>query len=180
MTKTRQALYLRVAGELAAMISGGQLGPQERVPSVRSLARQRRISATTAIASLRSLERRGLIEARPQSGYFVARRRPQLAEPAQARVSRVVRAVGVKALLARLQDASLDPQVVRLGQAIPDASLFPQRQLHRELLRASRANAQVLTAYEMRVAGSPALRHEIGRHYAHLGARLDEEELLIT
>lgn len=162
------------------MISGGQLGPQERVPSVRSLARQRRISATTAIASLRSLERRGLIEARPQSGYFVARRRPQLAEPAQARVSRVVRAVGVKALLARLQDASLDPQVVRLGQAIPDASLFPQRQLHRELLRASRANAQVLTAYEMRVAGSPALRHEIGRHYAHLGARLDEEELLIT
>jgi DNA-binding transcriptional MocR family regulator len=185
LNKTRQdaagqALYLKVAGELAAMIAGGQLLPQERVPSVRALSRQRRISATTAIASLRSLERRGLIEARPQSGYFVARRKPQLAEPAQARASRTVRQVGVKALLSRLFDANLDPTVARLGQAIPDASLFPQRPLRRELLNATRADPQLLTDYEFRVAGSASLRHEIARHYAHLGARLDEEELLVT
>jgi DNA-binding transcriptional MocR family regulator len=173
-------LYLRVAEELAGLIEAGQLKPLERVPSVRSLAGQRGVSLTTAVAALRSLEQRGLIEARPQSGFFVARRRPRLGEPVAARLPHKARLVGVKALLERLREASSDPQIVRLGQAIVSAELFPERRLRHELAQAVRRLPRLLTTYETRPAGSAALRHEIVRRYAQLGAALDEDELTIT
>jgi DNA-binding transcriptional MocR family regulator len=147
---------------------------------VRELARQRGVSLTTAVASLRSLEQRGLIEARPQSGYFVSPRVPRLAEPRPARLPRAARLVGMQAMIERLAEASLDPQVARLGQAIPDGALFPQRQLRRSLLRGLRQQAGLLSDYELRIAGVAALRREIARHYAHVGLALDPEELVIT
>lgn len=180
MTTTDEPLYLSVAEELAGLIAGGQLRPLERVPSVRVLARQKRISMTTAVASLRSLEARGLIEARPQSGYYVAPPRIRLAEPQAARVSRAMREVGTKAMLARIAEASQDPLVARLGPAVADASLFPQRALQRELARAVRRAPGLLSSYDLDVTGSRSLRHEIVRHYAHVGASLRQEDVLIT
>jgi DNA-binding transcriptional MocR family regulator len=133
------------------------------------------------VASLRSLEQRGLIIARPQSGYFVARRPSRLAEPQPARLPRAARHVGVQATMDRMAEASLDPQVAGLGQAIPDPALFPRRQLQRALLRGlNEGGGGVLTHYALRVEGQGALRQEIVRHYARLGAALDAEELVIT
>jgi len=180
MSDSEPPLYERVAADLAGLIAGGQLRPLERVPSVRRLAEQRGVSITTAVASLRSLEDRGLIEARPKSGYFVARRKPQLAEPAAVTVPRGARLVGAQAMLRRLVEASLDPQVARLGQGIPDAVLFPQRALLRCLVKVARRAPDNFAAYALRTEGSPALRTEIVRHYAHVGVRIDADELLVT
>lgn len=180
MDRPDAPLYLQVAADLAALIDGGQLAPSARVPSVRELARQRGVSLTTAVASLRSLERRGLIVARPQSGYFVARREPRLAEPVQERLPRVARRVGLQAIIERMAETSLDPNVARLGQAIPHPSLFPARHLQRALMRASRDGGRVLANYELRIAGVPLLREEIVRHYARVGAALEPEELVVT
>ena len=180
MEPDAEPLYLRVAADLAALIDGGQLAPAARVPSVRELARQRGVSLTTAVASLRSLEQRGLIVARPQSGYYVARRAPRLAEPLPTRPPRGSRLVGVQALVERMAEASRDPQVVKLGQAVPDASLFPRRHLQRALGDALRADASVLTSYDLRTGGVPQLREEIVRHYARIGAALDPDEVVIT
>ncbi|MET0291120.1 MAG: PLP-dependent aminotransferase family protein [Steroidobacteraceae bacterium] len=172
--------YLRIAADLASLIDGGQLAPAERVPSVRELARQRGVSLTTAVASLRHLEQRGLIVARPQSGFFVARRSPRLEEPRLTRLSRAARRVGIEATIERMREASLDPQVARLGQAVPDPALFPRLQLQRALARTLRESEGVLTDYELRTPGVPLLRQEIVRHYAHIGTSLDADEVLIT
>lgn len=172
-------LYLRVADDLAALIAAGRLRPLERVPSVRQLARQRGISLTTAVGALRHLEQRGLVEARPQSGYFVARRAPRPAEPRPASLPKRARLVGMQALLARLNEASQDPRVARLGQAIPDEALFPSRQLRRALLRAAR-NPAPFGRYELRTAGIVPLRQGIARHYARLGAAIDPDEITVT
>jgi DNA-binding transcriptional MocR family regulator len=180
MDDPREPLYLAVAADLAGLISAGQLRPRQRVPSVRRLAEQRGVSITTAVASLRHLEERGLIEARPKSGYFVSRRRPQLAEPRAVALPRTARLVGAQAMLKRLVDASLNPAVVRLGQAIPDPSLFPHRALQRSLLRASRRVPDVLTSYPLRMNGSSLLREEIARHYAMVGMKLAADDLIIT
>lgn len=180
MSDSEPPLYQRLASDLAGLIAGGQLRPLERVPSVRQLALQRGISVTTAVATLRSLESRGLIEARPKSGYFVARRTPQLAEPGAVAVPRAARLVGAQAMLRRLIEASLDPQVARLGQGIPDASLFPQRSLLRCLASVARRTPDTFAEYALRTEGSWSLRSEIVRHYAHVGARIDVDELLVT
>jgi DNA-binding transcriptional MocR family regulator len=65
--------------ELATFISGlvdkGTLSVGARVPSLRQISRQRQISLSSALQAYRLLEDRGVLEARPQSGYYVARGR---------------------------------------------------------------------------------------------------------
>ena len=175
-----EPLYASVAGDLAGLIASGQLQPRSRVPSVRLLARQRGVSITTAVASLRLLEQQGLIEARPKSGYFVAPRRAPPPEPATVELPRTARLVGAQAMLERLSDASIDPGVARLGQAIPDPALFPQAALRASLARAARRDPHLLANYPTRMGGSARLREQIGAHYARIGARLAPDELIVT
>ena len=110
-------IYARLADELCLLIGNGQLRPGERLPSVRRLSRQKQVSATTAIAALRSLETRGLVEARPQSGYFVRSRGAPTEEPAMTRPSGAARIVGVDNLMVRMIDAALNPNIAPLGTA---------------------------------------------------------------
>src|SRR3954470_17809955 len=63
-------LYGRLADELEAQIRRGEYRAGERLPSVRQLHRERAIAIGTATQAFTELERRGLIEARPRSGYF--------------------------------------------------------------------------------------------------------------
>jgi len=173
-------LYLSVAADLARLIHTGVLKASERVPSVRRLARQRRVSISTAVASLRELEQQGLIEARPKSGYFVARQRPAPEQPAEVELPKRARLAGTQAMLKRLADASLNPGIARLGQALPDPALFPQRALRASLMRAARRDPRLLAEYPLRMGGSMALRTQIARHYAHVGVAMAAEDLIIT
>jgi DNA-binding transcriptional MocR family regulator len=66
-------LYEKLAAELSGMIAGGVLRHGERLPSLRRLSQERRLSVSTVVQAFRQLEDRGLVEARPQSGYFVKR-----------------------------------------------------------------------------------------------------------
>jgi DNA-binding transcriptional MocR family regulator len=180
MADQNPPLYLAVAEDLAQLIGAGGLKAQDRVPSVRELARQRRVSITTAVASLRELEQRGLIEARPKSGYFVARRRPPPAAPAAVELPKRARLAGTQAVLKKMAEASLDPSLARLGQALPDPALFPERALRASLVRAVRRDARILGEYPVRMGGSLALRGQIARHYARIGVALNAEDVVIT
>jgi DNA-binding transcriptional MocR family regulator len=173
-------LYLSVANDLAGLIANGQLKAPARVPSVRRLAQQRGVSITTAVASLRVLEQRGLIVARPKSGYFVASRRSSAPEPVAVDLPRTARLVGAQAMLKRLAEASLNPVVARLGQAIPDPALFPESALRAAQVRALQRQPRLLGDYPLRMGGSAALRGEIGTHYARIGAQIDSQDIVIT
>src|SRR5437016_1042444 len=65
--------YEEVASYIMELVEGGTLPPGARVPSLRQVTRQRQVSLTTALQAYRLLEDRGVIEARPQSGYYVTR-----------------------------------------------------------------------------------------------------------
>ena len=73
--------YERLAADLAGMIGNGVLSHGDRLPSVRRLSQEKRVSVSTVVQALRQLEDRGLVEVRPQSGYFVKRPIPLRAEP---------------------------------------------------------------------------------------------------
>src|SRR3954469_22523086 len=74
-------LHERLVDEYAALIARGTLAPGDRLPSVRRLAVERNVSQAAALQALRALESRGLLESRPQSGYFVRRRARRPEEP---------------------------------------------------------------------------------------------------
>ena len=90
-TAAPDLLYDQVAGQIVKLIERGTLPPGERIPSVRTLSRQQGVSVSTVLQAYRLLEDRGLIEARPQSGYFVRPKRwtppeePAISRPAKAR-----------------------------------------------------------------------------------------------
>ena len=180
MDEDHLPLYQTLATEIASAIEAGGLKSAQRVPSVRRLAAQRGVSITTAVATLRHLEARGLIEARPKSGYFVVPRRAAPPEPATVDLPRRARLVGAPALLKRLADASLSPKVAPLGQGVPDPALFPQVALRASLMRVVRGAPESLVTYPLRMGGSAALREQIAHHYAGFGTSLDPNELIIT
>ena len=78
-------LYDRVAERIEQMIQKGALRSGDRVPSVRKLSDQQRVSVSTVLQAYSILESKGLIEARPQSGYYVRLRPPTSPEPSVSR-----------------------------------------------------------------------------------------------
>src|SRR5215469_13689048 len=64
-------LYLRVARDLERQIRAGTLRVGEKVPSIRGVKSGWRVSTATALQAYFWLENRGLIEARPRSGFYV-------------------------------------------------------------------------------------------------------------
>ena len=94
-TDTSSVLYESVASEISTLINSGTLGPGDRVPSVRRLSQQKRVSISTVLQAYAVLENRGLIEARPQSGYYVRPSQGSMEEPATSRPPRAPRLVGV-------------------------------------------------------------------------------------
>ncbi len=105
--------------ELAAFITGlvddGTLTAGSRVPSLRQISKQRRISLSGALQAYRLLEDRGVIEARPQSGYYVARGLVSLKEPAISKPPGRATSVAVSGTILKLLEYAADPALIPLG-----------------------------------------------------------------
>src|SRR5258705_12400300 len=88
LPESRDKLYKQVAVRISELIEHGTLRPGERVPSVRKCSEQQSVSIATVMQAYRLLEDRGMIEAQPQSGYYVRPRpwslppKPEMSRPA--------------------------------------------------------------------------------------------------
>src|SRR3569833_1807107 len=71
-------VYERLAGVLGGMIVSRSLRAGDRMPSVRHFSSQQRVSVPTALRAYVTLETRGLIEARPKSGFYVRARQTNM------------------------------------------------------------------------------------------------------
>src|SRR5687768_15390028 len=130
--KNHLLLYQQVAQRIEALIEAGTLRVGQRVPSVRKLSGEWKTSVSTVLQAYRLLEEKGLIEARPQSGYYVsAIPRPPAPEPKVARCSAAPTRVSVSDLIMKVLRAQLDPAVVPLGAAVPGPQCLPTQQLNR-------------------------------------------------
>lgn len=63
-------LYLQIAQLIEKQIRDGVLRVGDRIPSIRSLSREQRISISTALQAYMWLENRGYVEARNKSGFY--------------------------------------------------------------------------------------------------------------
>ncbi|WP_412460143.1 GntR family transcriptional regulator MpaR [Pseudomonas sp. SC11] len=172
--------YERFADDIAELIRSGVLGPGQRVPSVRYASQTHGVSPSTVFQAYYLLERRGLIRARPRSGYFVNAHAPrQFSEPqAQAPVSESTD-VDVSDLVFSILDSIKDPHTVPFGSAFPSPTLFPLQRLSRSLASASRAMDPRVVVTDLS-PGNPQLRRQIALRYMVAGLMLPMEELLIT
>ena len=174
------ALYQQVADRIEKLIRSGALRAGDRVPSVRRACAQHGVSLTTAVQAYRVLEDRGLIEARPKSGFFVRPQlREQVSEPATSQPRTAAALVGVGSLQSRIFDAARMPDVVPLGAAYPGAAHLPVARLSRIMASVARSAGARGIAYDM-PPGSEQLRREIARRSLDRGQNLSPDEIITT
>jgi DNA-binding transcriptional MocR family regulator len=178
-------LYDQVADHVAGLIARGTLRPGQRIPSVRRLSGQLAVSISTVLEAYRRLEDRRLVEARPQSGYYVRpphlrRPRPDAAppEPGILRLPLEPAPVECADLVLRFAHASRR-DVVPLGTATPAPEYLPAEALSRLLARAVRRNPVEASAYDF-PPGCLRLRQEVARRLVEAGCACGADDLVVT
>lgn len=175
--------YEKYADTIAELIRSGALTPGQRVPSVRYASQTHGISPSTVFQAYYLLERRGLIRARPRSGYFVnpgaLDSSRTFSEPHADALVRESTDVDVSELVFSVLDSIKDPNTVPFGSAFPSPMLFPMQRLSRSLASASREMDPRMVVTDMS-PGHPQLRRQIALRYMVGGLMLPMEELLIT
>lgn len=156
----------------------------DKIPSVRMSCKSTGYSISTVLQSYQLLESQGWVVAKPQSGYFVA---PQIedliashSEPVSTSiVPAQVSDVNINDLLFDVLKKNQQPDLIPLGSAFPDPSLFPQQALARNLASASRnmpGNSAILNM----PPGSDSLRRSIAQRYAQQGLSVSPDHIVIT
>ena len=163
-------LYQDIADSTARLIAGGVLRPGERLPSVRQACRSHEVSPITVMQAYQLLESRGLIEARPKSGYFVrAQLGRKLPEPAMSHPAGGATALRVSDFIFQILDSVRDPAIVPLGSSFPGPELYPLDKLGRFLAGAGRKLAPLSTVTDL-PPGNEELRRQIALRYLDRGA----------
>ena len=173
-------LYEQVADRMSTLINQGTLSPGERIPSVRRLSGQLRVSISTVQQAYILLEDRGFIDARPQSGFYVKLRARDLPpEPKPSNPSLSATRVGVAELVAKVFEAARNPDVIALATAVPSSELLPTNQLNRLLAWVARHKGQQGVNYDF-PPGNEALRRQVARRSLDWGCSLSPDDIVTT
>lgn len=172
--KTRTPLYAKLANDIRKMIEANILKAGERLPSLREMSRVKGVSIPTTIEAYRHLEDQKLIQVRPQSGYYVAKReRP--ARPSPGYPTSVQTADRTQVI-----ERSLDSEIsLQFDAAVPDDIFIPVHRLSLILSGLLRRDPGILG----RNASSPGdltLRNQIARRLIEWNCLVDPEKLVIT
>src|SRR5437867_9289518 len=175
-----ETLYKQLALRISELIDHGTLRAGERVPSVRKCSEQQNVSIATVMQAYRLLEDRGVIEARPQSGYYVRTRRwspppePDMSRPA-------LRPVKIRAseLILEVVKAGRNPNLVRFGATLPSPEVFPIKELNRTMAAVARRAPMAAHAYEV-PPGNRALRVQVARRAMESGCTLAPDDIITT
>jgi DNA-binding transcriptional MocR family regulator len=172
--------YERVAGIIERQIDGGALAAAERVPSLRAMSRHAGVSIGTVVQAYLHLEQRGLVEARPRSGYFVAKRSPvALALPTPRRAeTRQPRGVS-REVVDTVIDSFGRTDLVALGSAIAASAGRINGRLN-GLTRRTLREAPSLPNVFSRPPGLAELRAEIAKRMALCGLRSRADDIVVT
>ncbi|MEI9960159.1 MAG: PLP-dependent aminotransferase family protein [Limisphaerales bacterium] len=173
-------IYQRLAGLLEEMIRSRSLRAGDRMPSVRQFGLQQRVSVPTALQAYVTLETRGLIEARPKSGFYVRARHADLTpEPMKSAVLPKVTALGhpdgVESLLADHANSKLIP----FGAALPSADLLPGIKLTRTMAAIGRRLGAKSIDYDI-APGHETMRRELARRSLEWGCALKMDDFIVT
>jgi DNA-binding transcriptional MocR family regulator len=172
-------LYARVADTLAREIQQGLYAPGDRLPSVRAAAKRLALSTSTVLEAYGQLLDRGLIESRPQSGFYVRRPARTPDAPAMSRPRIAPTAVSVGEIAMEVVHATADPKIVAFGSALPDMRLDAPKAMVRLMTSVVRSSGTRALAYDV-PPGYRELRVQIARRGVDAGCSFGPDDVVIT
>jgi DNA-binding transcriptional MocR family regulator len=172
-------LYHQLADHIHEMIRAGTLRAGDRVPSVRNFSQQQGVSVSTVLQAYQRLEDNGVIEARPQSGYYVRRLPAVVQEPASSRPPRRALNVEINELADAVLSNATDPEMITFGSACAAPELFPLERVRRVISSIARRDRGALGRYGL-PPGTEPLRRAVARRALAWGCRIDHRNLVTT
>jgi len=170
---TQRHVVARTADDLLSQIQSGTFAPGARLPSVRQLARERKVSPFSAAEIYNALVAAGAVEAQAGLGYFVTRRR--IARPAEPRRQEFP------------TDSVWERRRETLGQPIKVDSgcgWLPADWLHGEGVRAALRSAARQPNLHMEGYGNPFGLPQLRAHLSTLlearGLTVREDQIVLT
>ena len=166
----------QLAARFAERIEQRLLGPGSKLPSVRDCARRHGVSPSTVVGAYDLLQARGLVQARPQRGFFVR----EAVTPARA-----LPPLGAGPLPAPVDATALIRSMFQAqsGRPSPGMGTLPEAWLDAPLLqRVLRRICQQPEAW-LRYgdpAGSPRLRQALAQRLADLGVAATPGHIVTT
>ncbi len=171
-----RTLAEQLAERFAERIAQRLLAPGARLPSVRDCARRQGVSASTVVGAYDLLQARGLVQARPQRGFFVRDATPAPRAPRPAQSSRAPAPVDATALIRSMFQA-------QGGRPAPGMGTLPEDWLDAGLLQRAFRHAAADAAGWLRYgdpAGDPGLRAALVHRLADLGVRAEAAQIVTT
>ena len=173
-------LYEQVAEKIAVQIHQGVLKQGQKVPSVRRFSRQWEVSVSTVIKAYWLLENRGLLESRPQSGFYVCSKIPSKPqEPVMRDPDAFAATVGVSRYISEVLSQVSNPANQNLSLTFPDTRLLAVKPIHRALKNAPNRLGTKGFSYNW-PPGNESLRFQISRRYLDCGVNLPPDQIMTT
>lgn len=174
-------LYLQLSKILNQAICYGTFKAGSRFPSIRHTAKTYAVSANTVVAAYRHLENQGLIQARPQSGYYVRNQLPKLERTLSTNSTMAPPAQSVLRLIETTFATQQNPDFTNVSLACPthDSDFYPSKKLSQIMSQLLRRQHNIICEYAL-PPGSLNLRRQISRRMLDVGAAIDINEITIT
>ena len=174
------ALYDTLAAEIEKSIRDGVLRTGDKLPSVRDACSSRGVSPSTVFQAYYLLEARGLIRARPRSGYYVsARAEPLPPEPGASCPDGESTELAISERIFDILGSVRNRDVAPLGSAFPSPLLFPLPRLA-QAMAAHLKRQDPLDTVEDLSPGNPALRRQIALRYLIAGINIPASDIVVT
>jgi DNA-binding transcriptional MocR family regulator len=173
-------LYLRLSEMIEDQINKELLKIGDKLPSVRVMRKDHGVSVSTILQAYYHLESKGLIEARPQSGYYVRFTPKQF--PAQPTKSQTDFKPGGDSAVEIIDEvyqniSNTDKIVFSLG--IPSLQLLPVSKLNKAITEATRRLPFGGIGYE-NVQGNIRLRNQIAKRSLTWEGNLTSDEIVTS
>lgn len=172
--------YIDVSDRIEKLIENGVLKVGDKLLSVRALSKEQGISLSTAFQSYYHLESKGLIEARPQSGYYVKFSRehildlPKASEPPDDAVP-----VSIDEMISSVYHDLNSEKLIHFSLGVPSIDLLPAAKLTKSITQAIRDSKTSCMQYE-HIQGNLNLRRQIARQAFNWGGTPTEDDIVVT
>ena len=173
--------YAKLADQLESQILDGTFRAGDKLPSIRNLRTQTGLSISTIYQSFIELEKRGRVEPRQKSGYFV---KPQLKDllpaPRFSGSQPAPQKIDINNLAFTLIEAMGNPDILQLGGALVSNELLPLKEISSIVKSAPiKFLKENMAAYE-HYLGYGELRRQIAQRMAPYGMDVSPEATVIT
>src|SRR6478752_2973526 len=176
--KQKQLLYLQIANNIEHQIKNAVFKIGDKLPSLRTICIEKGVSLSTATQAFFELESRGLIESKPQSGYYVSMAPEKLRAIPETSQPIVVKKENKHDEMMALVIKNFDKAQIYLSSAMLSPELVPIAKLNKSIVNATRSLKDSGVSYNK--DGSIKLKTQIAKRALTWGGKLKVDDIITT